>query len=174
MKFMKVHLIEVLKPQSLNKRFTVPLQLVLGLVLFFGVSNIESKVESTFRDLQHKITSQLSALGVSRGDVILLDPVSVDSQGWREYRFVNIWMDSYVPYDMESISKYRDRWLQFCGDKPMETCQYLTNQLNDKDFEAFLKTNNIDVIVRGTSSPKLLPHNWSRSAVSGSYEAFRK
>jgi hypothetical protein len=154
--------------------FIIPLNIFMALVLFLTASNIKLDIESSFSALQQKVRTQFTALSIAKGDVILLDPVSVDSRGWREYGFVNIWMDSYVPYDIESVSKYRDRWLQLCGDRPMESCQYLTNQYKDKDFEAFMKKNGIDVLVRGTNNSKLFPHGWVRSGVSEPYEAFRK
>jgi len=173
-KFKETTLIQNRKFELSGNVLIFPLNIFMALVLFLAASNIKLGIESSFSTLQQQVRTQFTALGIAKGDVILLDPVSVDSSGWREYGFVNIWMDSYFPFDMESVSKYRDRWLQLCGDRPMVSCQYLTNQYTDKDFEAFMEKNGIDVLVRGTNSSELFPHGWVRSAVSGPYEAFRK
>lgn len=173
-KLKETKLIQSRKLELSGNIFIVPLNIFMALVLFLAASNVKSDIESSFSTLQQQVRTQFTALGIAKGDVILLDPVSVDSSGWREYGFVNIWMDSYFPFDMQTVSKYRDRWLQLCGDRPMVSCQYLTNQYTDKDFEAFMNKNEIDVLVRGTNSSELFPHGWVRSAVSGPYEVFRK
>jgi hypothetical protein len=149
------------------------LKVLIPISLIFGVLDIKSESESTFSSLRKQVETEQRLLGIKKGDLIFLDPVSVDSSGWREYGFVNIWLDSYFPFDLKSVEKYRERWLQLCGNKPMESCEFLTNRMSDRDFLAMMEQNEIDVIIRGIANLDLTTHGYVRTGVSTNYEAFR-
>lgn len=147
---------------------------VLAIFLFLNTYDISSNVESEFVSLQERVQSELNGLGIMKGDMVILDLHAVDSSGWREYGYVNIWLDSYFPFDMVSIAEYRNRWLQFCGKERMESCMFLTNSMTNSEFDLFMMNNHITVLVRGKADSKFSSHGWLSTGTFGPYEAFRK
>ncbi len=156
-----------------KKILTLSVNTLIVVPLVFGIQDIKSESDLMFSGLRSQVEEEHRALGIEKGDLIFLDPASVDSSGWREYGFVNIWLDSYFPFDLASVQKYRKRWLQLCGNKPMKSCEYLTNTMTGRDFQALMDQDGIDVIVREISNPNLNIHGYRRTGTSSNYEAFR-
>jgi len=143
-------------------------------VLSLFVLTTTSNALSEFQVLRQNVVKQMYELGIQPGEVVLLDINGVDSSGWREYGNINIWLDSYFPFDMKSISLYRIRWLELCGPNRMNECDFSENRLSKARLGKIIDDGNIDVIVWKKGGSNFNSFGWKRTGESNLYESFRR
>ena len=158
-------------PLTVSKYFSTFIVIPIFSLLFFTTT---SNALSEFHSLRKNVVIQMHELGIQPTEKVLLDINGVDSSGWREYGSVNIWLDSYFPFDMKSISEYRQRWLKLCGPNRMINCDFSENRLSKVRFWKIIKDGDIDVIVWKKGGTNFNSFGWKRTGESNLYESYRR
>jgi hypothetical protein len=123
-----------------------------GVVLTILVSSLSvlgsyEYVKYDFRKYAKEVKHVTAELNLGTQDLVLVDPVSIDTTGWREFSGIQIYIDSYFMFDLKSIQTYRTRWIEICGQSRLSHCEYSLKKMDEDRLECFLKTRNISKIV---------------------------
>lgn len=158
-------------PESVNKAqfkspFVINYKIYACLILLFFCFSTNF-VYQDYRDFRNHILKEVQALKLDSGDLVLFDS-NIATQGFREFSEINIWLDSYFMFNFKGIEIYRERWLQSCGPKPIESCQDLFINGDSQNLYNFVRRSGVQKIVTSTPLDNLLiQENFSLLGYSG-------
>lgn len=127
-----------------NSRISIVVGVTLLLFSVIVVKESMNVAKLDFIKLQSGAQGQLSMLRLPKNSYVLVDPSFVNTQGWREYGGISVYLDDYFPFNMNDIQIYRNRWVGLCSHRILTECDI---SMNVRDIYNFMLTQKIDYLV---------------------------
>jgi hypothetical protein len=121
--------------------------LIASTVMMSGLTS--QNVRQTMIDMVTSVEEIRYQLALPRDSDLILEP-SIDTIGWRSVMDVNIYLDRFFPFEMQSISEYRERWLLLCGTNSISNCALNVIDVRDQE-QSF--SNSILVVRQASVDP---------------------
>lgn len=130
-----------------RKKFPSTFNGIVGGVVILSLLITYSYVKHDYDSYAKEVFHVVDKLKLSSSDLILVDPLRVDSTGWREFAHLQIFLDSYFMFNLSAIPEYRSRWIKVCGQNRLSDCTFHLEKANERQFLCFLSENYITKIV---------------------------
>jgi hypothetical protein len=139
---------ETLFSKKLQSKFQLKKYKLLA--IFFLISSLVvpiNTINSDYHNLGISVKRKLQHLNLNKGDLVLINPVVVDTIGWREFGKISIWFDYYFMFNLGGIKEYRKRWLDLCPGKVVSECDLNYLMQDHSKFVTFMQANKISKLV---------------------------